>query len=144
MRRKIQESSSPFDQLSSSLSFRWTMWLSVPVKMLSAHIWLLCPLLLWSGAERRCPGSLHLNATCWSSCWWLLQVYMELKTHSLGREKTAAGQGSPHVSTGRLVSSSGTVYSSTPVHSFKIVDWFFFLLFCVVCFFYVFLRYSSS
>lgn len=60
------------------------------------------------------------------------EAYMELETHSLGRKKTAAGRASPHVSTGRLESSSGTVCSSTPVYSFKIVDNFF-LLFSVVC-----------
>lgn len=149
---EIQESSSLFDQLSSSPSFRWAddtaaVQQSLPVKDPSLHA-ADCSALCCSGLEQSAgprvpPPRQQLAAPLWSSCWWLLQLYKELRTQSLGRKRTAAGRASPHVSTGPLVSSSGTVHSSTPVYSFKMVDDFF-LLFSVVCFLNVFLRYSSS
>lgn len=148
MKREIQESSSvwpaeqqPALQVQSGTDDTAAIRQSLPVKSPSPHAAdrsALCCTGLEQSAVPQGPSTSSASArrTLWSSRWWLLQLYMELKTQSLGREKTAALRASPHVSTGRLVSSSGTEHASTPGHSFKIVDDFFFLLFSVMCFFF--------
>lgn len=133
MRREIQESSSLFDQLSSSSTVLQTdrrhSQQSSPVKDASLHA-ADCSALCCSGLEQS-AGPQGPSTTSAARHTLLKLLLMATTTlHRAGREKTAAGRAGPHVFTEFLWHGA----LSTPVHSFKMVDDFFSSFLCRVFF----------